>query len=54
MVHTGPLVDVILGAEYQHFDVGDKNAFCFGSSGCGAADVRITILAPRATSSALA
>ena len=35
MVHTGPLVDVILGAEYQHFDVGDKNAFCFSTSGCG-------------------
>ena len=31
MVHTGPLVDVILGAEYQHFDVGDKNAFCFST-----------------------
>ena len=28
MVHKGPLVDVILGLEYQHFDVGSKNAFC--------------------------
>jgi outer membrane immunogenic protein len=27
VVHQGPLVDVILGAEYQHFDVGSKNAF---------------------------
>ena len=29
MVHEGPLVDVMLGVEYQHFDVGSKNAFCF-------------------------
>jgi outer membrane immunogenic protein len=29
MVHKGALVDVIFGAEYQHFDVRDKNAFCF-------------------------
>ena len=28
MVHKGPLVDVILGLEYQHYDVGSKNAFC--------------------------
>jgi outer membrane immunogenic protein len=27
MVHKGPLVDVLLGVEYQHFDVGSKNAF---------------------------
>jgi outer membrane immunogenic protein len=32
MVHKGPLVDVILGVEYQHFDVGSKNAFCFNGS----------------------
>ena len=25
--------NVLLGAEYQHFDVGSKNAFCF-NSGC--------------------
>ena len=25
MVHKGPLVDVILGLEYQHYDVGSKN-----------------------------
>jgi outer membrane immunogenic protein len=37
MVHKGPLVDVILGVEYQHFDVGSsKNAFCF-NPGCGTA-----------------
>ena len=36
MVHTGPLVDVLLGAEYQHFDVGSKNAFCF-NPGCNPA-----------------
>lgn len=29
MVHKGALVDVILGAEYQHFDLRDKTAFCF-------------------------
>jgi outer membrane immunogenic protein len=28
MVHKGPLVDVILGVEYQHYDVGSKTAFC--------------------------
>jgi hypothetical protein len=28
MVHKGPLVDVLLGVEYQHYDVGAKNAFC--------------------------
>ncbi len=29
MVHKGALVDVVLGAEYQHFDVRDKRAYCF-------------------------
>ena len=33
MVHKGPLVDVLLGLEYQHYDVGSKNAFCF-NPGC--------------------
>ena len=28
MVHKGPLVDVILGLEYQHYDVGCRKAFC--------------------------
>ena len=28
MVHKGALVDVVLGAEYQHFDVRSKLAFC--------------------------
>jgi outer membrane immunogenic protein len=28
MVHKGSLVDVILGVEYQHYDVGNKNAVC--------------------------
>ena len=28
MVHKGPLVDVIFGLEYQHYDVGAKKAFC--------------------------
>ena len=36
MVHKGPLVDVILGLEYQHYDVGSKNAFCF-NPGCNPA-----------------
>ena len=35
MVHKGPLVDVILGLEYQHFDVDSKNAFC-GNPTCTA------------------
>jgi outer membrane immunogenic protein len=37
MVHKGPLVDVLLGLEYQHFDVGSHNAFCL-SAGCGVAN----------------
>ena len=36
MVHKGPLVDVLLGVEYQHFDVGSKSAFCF-NPGCSPA-----------------
>jgi outer membrane immunogenic protein len=36
MVHKGPLVDVVLGVEYQHYDVGSKNAFCF-NPGCNPA-----------------
>jgi outer membrane immunogenic protein len=36
MVHKGPLVDVILGVEYQHFDVGSQTAFCANPS-CGPA-----------------
>jgi outer membrane immunogenic protein len=36
MVHKGSLVDVILGVEYQHYDVKDQRAFC-GLPGCGAA-----------------
>jgi outer membrane immunogenic protein len=36
MVYKGPLVDVILGVEYQHYDVRSQNAFCFNPS-CGAA-----------------
>ena len=32
MIHKGPLVDVILGVEYQHFDIGSEKAFCFLSS----------------------
>jgi outer membrane immunogenic protein len=35
MVHKGSLVDVILGVEYQHYDVRAQNAFCF-NPGCGA------------------
>src|SRR6266545_200342 len=37
MVHKGALVDVILGAEYQHFDVRSKNAFCV-NAGCNPAE----------------
>jgi outer membrane immunogenic protein len=33
MIHKGSLVDVILGAEYQHYDVDSKSAFCF-NAGC--------------------
>ena len=37
MVHKGALVDVVLGAEYQHFDVRSKNAFCV-HPGCSPAE----------------
>jgi outer membrane immunogenic protein len=33
IVHKGPLVDVILGAEYQHYDVRGRSAFCI-NPGC--------------------
>jgi outer membrane immunogenic protein len=33
MVYRGVLADMILGVEYQHFDVGGENAFCF-NPGC--------------------
>jgi outer membrane immunogenic protein len=36
MVHKGPLVDVLLGVEYQHYDVNGQRAFC-GLPVCGAA-----------------
>jgi hypothetical protein len=36
MVHKGPLVDVILGAEYQHYDVRGHSAFCI-NPGCSPA-----------------
>ena len=52
MVHKGPLVDVILGLEYQHYDVSGKTAFCATLQ-----PVRpslTTTSAPRATSCALA
>jgi len=35
MVHKGSLVDVVLGVEYQHYDVSSQNAFCFNPN-CGA------------------
>ena len=33
MVHRGALVDVVLGVEYQHFDVSAEGAFCV-NPGC--------------------
>jgi hypothetical protein len=33
MAHKGALVDVILGVEYQHFDVAAARAFCV-NPGC--------------------
>ena len=33
MIHKGALVDVILGVEYQHWDVDSERAFCF-NPGC--------------------
>jgi hypothetical protein len=41
MIHKGSLVDVILGVEYQHFDVGSSSAavgtapFGFRATWCG-------------------
>src|SRR5882757_3214670 len=39
MVHRGALVDVVLGVEYQHFDVSAEGAFCV-NPGCAVAAVR--------------
>jgi outer membrane immunogenic protein len=39
MVYKGPLVDVVFGAEYQHFDVSSKHAFCFVGN-CATANYR--------------
>ena len=39
MVHRGALVDVVLGVEYQHFDVSASPAFCV-NPGCAVASVR--------------
>jgi hypothetical protein len=36
MVHKGPLVDVILGVEYQHYEVDGQTAFC-ANPGCSPA-----------------
>jgi outer membrane immunogenic protein len=36
MVYKGPLADLILGVEYQHYDVRGEQAFCF-NSGCAPA-----------------
>jgi hypothetical protein len=54
MVHKGPLVDVILGLEYQHYDVGSARQRS-ASPGLQPADHRrLRSSAPRATSYALA
>jgi outer membrane immunogenic protein len=39
MAHKGALVDVILGVEYQHFEVNGERAFCV-NPGCAPAHVR--------------
>ena len=36
-MHKGALVDVLLGVEYQHFDVGGERAFC-GNPACTSFD----------------
>jgi outer membrane immunogenic protein len=38
MVHKGALVDVLLGVEYQHFDVSNERAFC-AQPGCNVPNV---------------
>lgn len=37
VVFQGTLVDLLLGAEYQHFDLGSKQTFCF-NAGCSPAN----------------
>src|SRR5262249_62031438 len=39
MVHRGSLVDVLLGVEYQHFEVSEQAAFCV-NPGCLPLNVR--------------
>jgi NAD(P)-dependent dehydrogenase (short-subunit alcohol dehydrogenase family) len=40
VIHKGALVDVILGAEYQHFDL---------NAACGSASIRLALRRPSAT-----
>jgi hypothetical protein len=39
LVHKGALVDVLLGVEYQHFEVSAEPAFCL-NPGCAVLSVR--------------
>jgi outer membrane immunogenic protein len=51
MVHKGALVDMILGVEYQHFDVAAARAFCV-VPGCAIPESATSTSAPQATSCA--
>jgi outer membrane immunogenic protein len=46
MVHKGSLVDVLLGVEYQHFEVSEQAAFCV-NPGCLPLNVRDFALSSR-------
>jgi hypothetical protein len=46
MVHKGSLVDVLLGVEYQHFEVSEQAAFCV-NPGCLPLAVRDFALSAR-------
>ena len=46
MVHQGALADVILGVEYQHFELSAERAFCV-NPGCDAPAVRDYALSAR-------
>jgi hypothetical protein len=46
MVHKGSLVDVLVGVEYQHFEVSEQAAFCV-NPGCLPLSVRDFALSAR-------
>src|SRR5262249_9814241 len=44
MIHKGTRVDAIVGLEYQHYDLGQRDAFCnFAFCGASGADYQLRV-----------